>query len=84
VPDEELKAMIKKSVTEEMCMTVEDFLSRRTRQLLLNANQAIKVASVIAKLMAEEMDKDDNWIKEQIDTFNTIAKNYTPTINTKL
>jgi glycerol-3-phosphate dehydrogenase len=66
-------------VAEEMCMTVEDFLSRRTRQLLLNAHEAIKAAPLVANLMAEEIGKDDNWIKEQIDTFNLIAKNYLPT-----
>ncbi|MEI2738877.1 MAG: glycerol-3-phosphate dehydrogenase C-terminal domain-containing protein [Chitinophagaceae bacterium] len=72
----ELKAVIKKSVEEEMCMTAEDFLSRRTRQLLLDANEAIKAAPLVAKLMAEEMNKDEVWIKEQINNFNAIAKNY--------
>ncbi len=62
-------------------MTVEDFLSRRTRQLLLDAEEAIKTAPLIAKLMAEEMNKDENWIKEQIDNFNDIAINYAPTTN---
>jgi glycerol-3-phosphate dehydrogenase len=74
-----LKEIIKKSVQEEMCMTVEDFLSRRTRQLLLNAQEAKNAAPLVAKIMAEEMNKSDNWIKEQIDTFNSIAKNYLPT-----
>ncbi len=73
-----LKEIIKKSVQEEMCMTVEDFLSRRTRQLLLNASEAINAAPLVAKLMAEEMNKDENWITQQIDTFNSIAKNYLP------
>jgi glycerol-3-phosphate dehydrogenase len=81
--NDELKALIKKSVEEEMCMTVEDFLSRRTRQLLLNAHEAIKAAPLVARLMAEEMNKDEFWIKEQIDTFNDIACNYAPTINYK-
>jgi len=74
-----LKELIKKSVNEEMCMTVEDFLSRRTRQLLLNATEAIKAAPLVAKLIAEEMGKDESWIKEQIDNFNLIANNYLPT-----
>jgi glycerol-3-phosphate dehydrogenase len=80
-----LKEIIKKSVQEEMCMTVEDFLSRRTRQLLLNAHEAIKAAPLVAKLMAEEMSKglltdtkDENWIQEQINIFNGVAKNYLP------
>jgi len=75
----ELKEILKKSMQEEMCMTVEDFLSRRTRQLLLNASEAIKAAPLVAKLMAAEMNKEEKWIKEQIDTFNSIAKNYLPT-----
>jgi len=79
--NEELKTVIKRSVQEEMCMTIEDFLSRRTRQLLLNAHEAIKSAPLVAKLMAEEMLKDEAWIKEQIDTFNSIAVNYAPGIN---
>lgn len=79
----ELKALIKKSVEEEMCMTVEDFLSRRTRQLLLNVHEAIQAAPLVAKLMAEEMNKDGNWIKEQINIFNAVAKNYAPTLNFK-
>ncbi len=74
--NEELKAIVAKSVQEEMCMTVEDFLSRRTRQLLLNANDAIKAAPLVAKLMASAMNKDEHWMKEQINTFNDIANNY--------
>jgi glycerol-3-phosphate dehydrogenase len=76
--NDELKALIKRSVEEEMCMTVEDFLSRRTRQLLLNAQEAIQAAPLVAKLMAKEMNKDEFWIKEQINIFNAIANNYKP------
>jgi len=80
--NDELKTQIKKSVEEEMCMTVEDFLSRRTRQLFLDAKKAIKAAPLVAKLMAEVMNKDESWIKEQINNFNEIAKNYKPqTVN---
>jgi len=78
-----LTKIIKKAVEEELCMTVEDLLSRRTRQLLLNAHEAIKAAPLVAKLMAEQMNKDETWIKEQINTFNEVAKNYAPIINYK-
>lgn len=76
--NDELKAIIHKSVVEEMCMTIEDFLSRRTRQLLLDAKAAVTIAPVVAAMLAEEMNKDENWIKEQINNFNAIAKNYLP------
>lgn len=77
----ELKSVIDKSIHEEMCMTVEDFLSRRTRQLLLDANKAINAAPMVAQLMAEEMNKDEAWIKEQINNFNVVAANYKPASN---
>lgn len=76
--NDELKAIIQQSVAEEMCMTAEDFLSRRTRQLLLDARAAVTIAPVVAAMLAEEMNKDENWIKEQINNFNAIAKNYLP------
>ena len=76
--NDELRAAVKKSVQEEMCMTLEDFLSRRTRQLLLNAHEAIKAAPVVAQLMAEEMNKDEHWIKEQVNEFTLLANQYLP------
>lgn len=78
--NEALAALIKTAVTTEMCVTVEDFLSRRTRQLLLDAKAAIAIAPYTAKLMAEEMGKDEDWIKEQINIFSKVAVNYTPTL----
>jgi glycerol-3-phosphate dehydrogenase len=75
---EALKAFIKKSVEEEMCMSVEDFLCRRTRQLLIDAKAAIEFAPAVAALMAEQLQKDTGWIKEQITHFNLLANNYLP------
>ena len=82
--EENLKAAIEKSIAEESCMTVEDFLSRRTRQLLLNAKEASKAAPLVAKLMAIELNKDEIWIKEQINNFNKVAVNYASTSNIQL
>ena len=65
----------------EMCMTTEDFLSRRTRHLLLDAKAAIEAAPSVAKIMATEMNKDDKWIIGQINDFNKIAKHYIPSSN---
>jgi glycerol-3-phosphate dehydrogenase len=79
-----IKAEIVWSVQNEMCMTVEDALSRRTRALLLDANAAIESAPLVATMMAKEMEKDERWIKEQIDNFNAVANNYLPTSNLKL
>jgi glycerol-3-phosphate dehydrogenase len=66
------------AVQNEMSMTVEDALSRRTRALLLDAKAAIEAAPVVASLLAEEMERDAGWIKEQVDEFTSLAKNYLP------
>jgi glycerol-3-phosphate dehydrogenase len=76
--DEEIKILVGHAVADEMCMTVEDFLSRRTRLLLLDAAAAIDIAPKVARLMAEEMHKDESWIQEQINNFNSVAGNYLP------
>jgi glycerol-3-phosphate dehydrogenase len=79
-----IKAEIVWAVQNEMCMTVEDALSRRTRALLLDAKAAIESALLVANMMAKEMGKDEHWIKEQINSFISVAKNYLPTSNPKL
>jgi len=76
-----IKAEIVWAIQNEMCMTVEDALSRRTRALLLDAKAAIESAPAVALLMAKEIGKDEKWTKEQIANFNSIAKNYLPIIN---
>lgn len=76
--NEELKDSIIRSVNEELCLTVEDYLSRRTRQLLLNAKAAIELAPLVAELMAAALNKDESWIKEQVNNFKLLANNYLP------
>jgi hypothetical protein len=34
------------------------------------------MAPLVAAMMAEQMNKDQDWIKQQIDIFNTIAADY--------
>jgi len=64
------------AVREEMAMTVEDVLARRTRTLFLNAAEAKNLAAQVAQIMAEEMGEDQNWIKNQIENFTTLTHNY--------
>lgn len=73
-----IKAEIVWAVREEMCMTVEDALSRRTRAILLDARAAVESAPMVAAIMAREMKKDAAWEKEQIAEFYLTAKNYLP------
>ncbi|HZV67896.1 MAG TPA: glycerol-3-phosphate dehydrogenase/oxidase [Saprospiraceae bacterium] len=73
-----LKAEIIWAVRNEMCMTIEDLLARRTRMLFLDAQASIDAAPLVARIMAAEMDKDASWIHQQVEEYKLIAKNYLP------
>jgi glycerol-3-phosphate dehydrogenase len=60
----------------EMARRVEDVLARRTRALFLDARAAMAMAPAVAHLMAKELNQDESWEKEQVLSFNSIAKNY--------
>jgi glycerol-3-phosphate dehydrogenase len=70
------KAQVLWAVREEMARTTEDVLSRRTRALLLDAKESVRLAPIVAAIMAEEMNRDRNWIEEQVKSYNEVAKNY--------
>jgi glycerol-3-phosphate dehydrogenase len=75
------KAQIVYAVQQELCMTVEDALSRRTRALLLDARAATEAAPLVASLMAKELKQDQRWIDEQLISFQNIAQHYLPVDN---
>ena len=64
------------AVRHEMARTVEDFLARRTRALFLNQKAAVESAPVVAELMASELGRDEDWVREQIDAFDRTASHY--------
>ena len=66
------------AVQHEMARTVEDVLARRTRSLFLNACAAIEAAQSIAKIMAGEFGKDQEWCEAEVERFTEIAENYLP------
>jgi len=70
------KGMVVWAVQQEMAMTVEDVLSRRTRLLLLDAGASIAAAPMIAELMAKELDESDEWKQRQIANFINVAAHY--------
>jgi len=71
-----IKAEVIWSVREEMARTVEDFLARRSRALLLDARASIDMAPEVARLMAEELGYDDTWEAEQVAAYDNLAKEY--------
>lgn len=60
----------------EMARTVEDILSRRTRSLLLDAKESIKMAPKVAELLANELGYDKVWEKNQIEEYTKLASRY--------
>jgi len=71
-----LRAEIVWAAREELCMTVEDALSRRTRSLLLDAQAAIDCAAPVAALLAAELGRDEEWQRRQVAEFVEIARGY--------
>ncbi|WP_291912996.1 glycerol-3-phosphate dehydrogenase/oxidase [Chitinophaga sp. CB10] len=68
------KSQVVWAVREEMARNIEDFLARRVRLLFLDAKEAIRIAPAVADIMAKELKKDQNWINEQIASFNKEAQ----------
>ncbi len=71
-----IKGEIIWAVRNEMAKTVEDILARRIRLLFLDAQAAIDAAPAVAHLMAKEMHKNNDWVQQQINGFNALAKQY--------
>ena len=70
------KMQVHWAVEHEMARTVEDVLSRRTRALLLDAPESIRIAPVVAQLMASDLKKDEQWVKEQVSEYTKLATGY--------
>ena len=66
------------SVRREWARTVEDFLARRTRHLLLDARTSIEMAPLVAEWMAKELKKSRSWRKEQVAHYQSLAAHYLP------
>ncbi len=71
------KAEVIWHVRNEMARTVEDVLSRRTRAILLDAKASIEMAPKVAQLMAGELGYDNSWVKNQVEEYTNLAKEYT-------
>jgi len=71
-----VKAEVVFATKEEMALTVEDFLARRTRSLLLDARASVRMASAVAGLMAGILQKDSSWEKNQVNIYTQLAEGY--------
>jgi glycerol-3-phosphate dehydrogenase len=64
------------AVEHEMARTVEDVLSRRTRALLLNAKESIRICREVAGIMAQALGKDQQWIEAEVAHYTQLAEQY--------
>jgi glycerol-3-phosphate dehydrogenase len=64
------------AVRHELALTVEDVLARRTRALFLDARAALRMAPLVADLMAGELGRDREWQTQQLAAFGKVAKGY--------
>jgi glycerol-3-phosphate dehydrogenase len=72
------KENIQTFIENEMAISVEDILARRTRLLFLDVKAALKAAPVVTTHMRSILDKNEEWIQNEIDNFTQLAKNYLP------
>jgi len=71
-----LKAEVVWGVRNELAVSIEDVLARRTRAILLDAPASIEMAPEVARLMAEEAGHDQKWQEEQLKDYMAIAESY--------
>lgn len=71
-----IKAQVILAIRNEFAFHVIDVLARRTRALFLDAKESIRIAPLVAEIMAKEMGKDKTWEDSQVETFNSIANGY--------
>lgn len=64
------------AVRHEMARTVEDVLARRTRALFLDAKESLAICPETARIMAEELQKDQDWVETQIESYTKTAQHY--------
>jgi len=71
-----LKGEVIWAIRNEMAITIEDILSRRTRALLLDAKASIEMAPIVGQLLAQEFGKDEAWVKQEVSEYKQLAENY--------
>jgi glycerol-3-phosphate dehydrogenase len=69
-----IPAQVVWAVREEMARTVEDFLSRRSRAIQLDARESIRIAPKVAEIMATELGYDMSWQKQQVAFYTELAE----------
>ena len=70
------KAQIVFAIQNEFARNTYDILARRTRALFLDAEESLKIAPQVIKILAQELHKDTDWQKEELKRFTVTANGY--------
>jgi glycerol-3-phosphate dehydrogenase len=76
--DNEDALEIQRIARDEMAVSVEDLLARRTRCLFLDARKSAESALAAGYVLASAMGKDAAWVADQVASFTTLAQKYLP------
>ncbi|NSW95166.1 MAG: FAD-dependent oxidoreductase [Bacteroidales bacterium] len=60
----------------EMPVTLEDVLARRTRALFLDVKASLSMADKVAEIIASELGFDEEWKKNQVELYEKLTKIY--------
>lgn len=66
------------AVRYEMARTLDDVLARRSRSLFLDTRATMAIAGETARLMADELGRDEDWVRQQEQEFSEIARHFMP------
>ncbi|WP_139958546.1 glycerol-3-phosphate dehydrogenase/oxidase [Flavicella sediminum] len=61
----------------EKAVTIEDVLARRTRLLFLDVAASLKASKLVGQLLVKELNKDQEWLNQQLIAFEKTAKTFT-------
>lgn len=64
------------AVRHEMARTLEDMLARRFRGLFLDAQESMRIAKPVAETMRAALNTDEEWVKQQLNSFEKLAAGY--------
>jgi glycerol-3-phosphate dehydrogenase len=70
------KMQVTWAVKNEMARTVEDVLARRTRALLLDAGESVRICPEVARIMADALGRDEAWIDKEVAEYTKLARQY--------
>mgnify|MGYP000923011522 FL=1 len=57
----------------EMPVSLEDILARRTRAFFLDVRASLDIAPVVAGIMADEFGHPESWKKDETEKYRTLA-----------